>query len=279
MTSQKPEHLPAVAIGEVLEFLRRLAPLELAEAWDNVGHLWGSLERPVTRLMTCLTLSPDVAEEAVRRGAELIVVHHPILFRAVQRLTDETPAGRMLLALARHGISVYSPHTAYDNAAEGINRQLTDRLELEEVGPLRFASFDNSQEPSDAHPGIGRMGRLRQPQSLAELIAVVKRQLDLAHLQFVGSPELPIERVAIACGSGAEFIDDAIRQNCQLLLTGEAGFHACLDARERGLGLILLGHFLSEQPAMRALADQIRRRFPTLEVWASTLERDPLGFA
>jgi dinuclear metal center YbgI/SA1388 family protein len=221
--------------------------------------------------MTCLTLSPDVAEEAIRGRAELIVVHHPILFRPVQKLTQETPAGGMLLALARHGVAVYSAHTAYDNAPEGINRQLADQLELEAVSPLRFPNS------ADGHPGFGRMGRLPQARSLTDLIADVKRQLGVAELQFVGPPDTRVERVAIACGSGGEFIEDALEQGCQVLLTGEARFHSCLEARERGLGLILLGHFASEQPAMKRLADQIRQRFPTLEVWSSTVESDPLS--
>jgi dinuclear metal center YbgI/SA1388 family protein len=221
--------------------------------------------------MTCLTLSPDVADEAIRRRAELIVVHHPILFRPVQKLTHETPAGGMLLAMARHGIAAYCAHTEYDNAPEGINRQLADQLGLEAVGPLRFPNS------ADGHPGIGRMGRLPRARSLTDLIADVKRQLGVAELQFVGPKDLRVERMAIACGSGGEFIEDALEQGCQVLLTGEARFHACLEARGRGLGLILLGHFASERPAMLRLADQIRQRFPALEVWSSTVESDPIS--
>jgi dinuclear metal center YbgI/SA1388 family protein len=262
-----------------LEFLGRLAPLELAEAWDNVGHLWGDADRRVSRVMTCLTLSPDVADEAIGRGAELIAVHHPILFRPVQRLTHDTPAGGMLLSLAKHGVSVYSAHTAYDNAAEGINRQLADQLELEAVTPLRTVTSTDDRSSADSHPGIGRMGRLARPRSLGELIAVVKQRLGVARVEVVGNRDQPVERVAIACGAGTEFIDDAVRQNCQVLVTGEARFHSCLEARERGLGLILLGHFASEQPAMRVMAEQIRRRFPALEVWASDVECDPLTSA
>jgi dinuclear metal center YbgI/SA1388 family protein len=269
MTFQHSDASAPQSVGDVLEFLRQLAPLELAESWDNVGHLWGDAQGLVTRVMTCLTLNPDVAEEAIRGGAQLIVVHHPILFRPIQRLTNETPTGGMLLSLARHGVAVYSAHTAYDNANEGINFQLAGRLGLEAVAPLRVVDTSN----------VGRLGRLPQPCTLKELIADVKRQLGVTEIQYVGSPELRVERVAIGCGAGAEFIDDAIRQNCQVLLTGEARFHACLEARERGLGLILLGHFASEQPAMPILADQIRRRFPTLTVWASTVESDPIRTA
>ena len=268
MTSPHSDAAPQ-SLATVLDFLRQLAPLAVAESWDNVGHLWGDSQGTVARVMTCLTLSPDVAEEAIAKRAELIVVHHPILFRAVQRLTHETPAGAMLLALARHGVAVYSAHTAYDNAEEDINRQLADRLGLEGVAPLRVVETAE----------VGRLGRLPQPRTLKELIADVKRQIGVSELQYVGSPELRVERVAIGCGSGAEFLGDALRQNCQVLLTGEARFHACLEARERGLALILLGHFASEQPAMRVLADQIRKRFPALTVWASTVESDPVRSA
>ena len=92
----------------------------------------------------------------------------------------------------------------------------------------------------------------------------------------MGRRESRVECLAIACGSAAEFIDDALGNNCQALLTGEARFHACLEARERGLALILIGHFASERPAMRQLAEQIRRRFPSLDVWASMVETDPI---
>jgi dinuclear metal center YbgI/SA1388 family protein len=269
MNSPSFDAASPLSLADVLEFLRQLAPLEAAEAWDNVGHLWGDAQGPVSRVMTCLTLSPDVADEAIENRAELIVVHHPILFRPVQRLTHETPTGAMLLALARNDVAVYSAHTAYDNAAEGINRQLADRLGLESVAPLRVVETAE----------IGRLGRLPQPRKLKDLIADVKRLLGVTETQYVGSPELRVERIAIGCGSGAEFLDDAIGQDCQVLLTGEARFHACLEARERGLALILLGHFASEQPAMHILADQIRKRFPALTVWASTVESDPIRMA
>ncbi len=161
MNSQQPETSPPLAIRDVCAFLQELAPLELAESWDNVGLLWGDTQALVARVMTSHTLSSDVADEAARKRAELIVVHHPILFRPVQRLTHETPTGGMLLTLARHGIAVYSAHTAYDNADEGINRQLADRLGLEAVTPLRLSEFPrgDGEGVPDGHPGLGRMGR------------------------------------------------------------------------------------------------------------------------
>jgi dinuclear metal center YbgI/SA1388 family protein len=124
-------------LHQVLAALEALAPLALSESWDNTGLLWGRRETNVTRVLTCLTLTPDVAAEVIETKAQLVVTHHPILFKPVQRLTDADGQGRMLLTLAAHGVSIYSPHTAWDNAPRGINQQLAERLGLVDIAPLR----------------------------------------------------------------------------------------------------------------------------------------------
>ena len=124
-------------VGTVADFLDQFAPPSLAADWDNVGLLLGNRAAAIGRLMTCLTVTPDVVAEAVAEGVQLIVTHHPILFRAVKRLTTATAEGRMVLDLVRAGVAVYSPHTAFDNTAGGINALLAEKLALAEVQPLR----------------------------------------------------------------------------------------------------------------------------------------------
>jgi dinuclear metal center YbgI/SA1388 family protein len=126
-----------LTVAAVVDLLDRLAPPSLAAEWDNVGLLLGERAAAADRIMTCLTVTPESAAEAVAEKANLIVTHHPILFRSVKRLTDATPEGRTLLSLARAGVTVYSPHTAYDNAHGGINDRLCERIGLVDVGPLR----------------------------------------------------------------------------------------------------------------------------------------------
>jgi dinuclear metal center YbgI/SA1388 family protein len=128
-----------LSVAAVLDYLNQFAPLDLAAEWDNVGLLLGERSATVERLMTCLTVTPESAAEAIDQRANLIVTHHPILFRGVKRLTDATAEGRMLLALARSGVAVYSPHTAFDNTRGGINELLAQRLGLVEIVPLRRA--------------------------------------------------------------------------------------------------------------------------------------------
>ena len=124
-------------VGEVLDYLDLIIPPSLAAEWDNVGLLLGERSAAVTRVMTCLTVTPESAAEAIETGAQLVVTHHPVLFRAVKRLTDATTEGRMLLSLIRAGVAVYSPHTAFDNAAGGINESLARNIGLTNLGPLR----------------------------------------------------------------------------------------------------------------------------------------------
>ncbi len=260
-----------VTVSDIIQFVEALAPPLLAEEWDNVGLLLGDADDSVKAVMTCLTLTPDVAEEAIQRHAGLVITHHPILFRAVKRLTRDTPEGRMLWDLIRAGVAVYSPHTSFDNGKGGINQWLAEELELENIAPLR---------PQEDCPsvGSGRWGELTEPVSWTEFQKKVCDQLQIERFQSVGSQAISVRRVGIACGAAAEFLRDAHRLGCEAFITGEARFHACLEARSLGIGLVLLGHYASERPALEMLAERLAKQFPRLTAWASERETDPLSW-
>lgn len=264
------ERVPTVA--DAMAFFDRFAPPALAESWDNVGLLLGSRSSLLERVMTCLTLSEDVADEAVRERASLVVTHHPVFFRPVKQITDENPEGRTILKLARAGTAVYSPHTAFDSAALGINQRLAESLGLSDVRSLRT--------PVAAElPGSGRFGVLPQGESLDDFVRRVRRLLNTEALGVVGDDTMSIQRVAVACGAAAEFVDDALLARCDVLVTGEARFHACIEARAKGIGLVLAGHYATERPGVEALADEIAKEFAGCRVWASGVETDPLRWS
>ena len=124
-------------ISDICTFLDEFAPPSLAAEWDNVGLLLGDGAAEVQRILTCLTVTPVVVAEAIQERANLIVTHHPILFRGTKRIATDTSEGRLIWPLARAGIAVYSPHTAFDNTAGGINDSIARRLGLTDVVPLR----------------------------------------------------------------------------------------------------------------------------------------------
>ena len=149
-------------VGEIAHVLEQLAPLSLAEEWDNVGLLVGDAQWPADRVMTCLTITPETVAEAIAGRAQLIVSHHPLPFRPVKSITSATTPGRLLLELIRASIAVYSPHTAFDSASAGINQHLAIGLGLQEIRPL-------VPSPADPEVGAGRCGLVGEPLTLDEL--------------------------------------------------------------------------------------------------------------
>ncbi len=257
-----------LTVGDVAQFLEEFAPASLAESWDNVGLLVGNLEQQVERVMTCLTITQASAREAVEKKAELIVSHHPLPFRALKRLTTDTSEGRLLLDLIEARISVFSPHTAFDSAQQGINARLATLLQLMDVQPLV-----PGVEPGQ---GAGRYGTLGAAVSLSELTSRVKNLLTIDNIQAVGSLAQSVHKVAVACGSAGEFLGPAKAAGCDCLVTGEVRFHTCLEAESLGMSIVLAGHFASERFAVEQLAGVLSEKFPSLQVWASQQERDPL---
>ena len=217
--------------------------------------------------MTCLTIVPATVQEAIEGQADLIVTHHPLPFSAIKRLTTDTIVGRMLLELIAARVAVYSPHTAFDSAAEGINQRLAEGLDLKEIVPLI---------PHAEGQGAGRRGRLETPVTLPELARRLMKFLRIENLQTVGDIERRLGTVAVACGAAGEFLEAARNSGCDAMVLGEARFHTCLEAEAWGIGLLLPGHFASERFAVEQLAGVLTRRFLNVAVWPSRQERDPL---
>jgi len=250
-------------------FLEEFAPLRLAESWDNVGLLVGDRQTEVRRLMTCLTVTPTTVEEAIHGRADLIISHHPLPFSAVKKLTADTTVGQILLKLIAAGVGVYSPHTAFDSAAEGINQGLAEGLGLTDIVAL---------VPHVEGQGAGRWGKIEGWLALGELAQRLMKFLGITNLQMVGNREQKIRTVAVACGAAGEFLEVARKVGCDAMVLGEARFHTCLESEAWGIGLLLPGHFASERFAVEKLAGLLGRQFPGVQVWASRQERDPLAW-
>ena len=296
--------VPGVPLASICSVLTQIAPLRLAEEWDNVGLLIGDRRLEVARVMTCLTITPDVVDEAVRSHVGLIVSHHPLPFQPVGKITSDTITSEMLLHLIGNQIAVYSAHTAFDSAANGVNQQWAEILGLESIEPLipletiRGSAADSPSRDGTANSprregsansprregtansphreGSGRLGILPQARPAVEIIAEAARS-SKAHLpRIVRGSSDDVRKVAIACGSGGSFLSAAKRRGVELLITGEATFHTCLEARSMGISLGLLGHFASERFAMDQLAKHLANEIDGIEVWASKSEYDPI---
>ncbi len=280
--------------------MQRIAPLELSEAWDNTGLLLGDPVAQVSQLMTCLTLTPDSVSEAIEGGAQMVIAHHPLPFKALAKITTETYAGGLLWRLATSGVSVYSPHTAWDSATHGINARLASLLSLKNCQPLVPA--DQTLWPG---LGSGRIGELPQPLSLDDIArrlsdvlpdcrprsveslrrtiqtpgvspkSVSLKSVSLKSVSLKSQPGM-IHKVAICCGSGGSLLPAAVAAQCDLFVTGEGTFHTCLEAQAAETSLLMIGHFASERFALVQLAQELSEEYPGLTIWASQSEKDPV---
>ena len=258
-------------LAHVTAALEQIAPLRLAADWDSVGLLVGSSRPQIVRVMTCLSLTPEVVGEAVREQADMVVTHHPLPFRPVPRITAETSTGRVLLELIHAGIAVWSSHTAWDSAAGGINDQLAALIGLDRVVPI---------EPDAIHPraGFGRAGTAPAGWSVAQLSRHIAGQLGAKGVQFVGDGDREAGRVGIVCGSGGESLATVRQAGCTTLLTGEIKLHQALEARAADVAVIAVGHHASERFAMEVLAGRLLEAVPGLACWASRDETDPIAW-
>lgn len=259
------------SLPEVIAALERIAPLRLAADWDAVGLLVAPRGPGISRILTCLTLTPEVAAEALRERAELVVSHHPLPFRPVSRLTPDTGTGRVLLELVGQGIGIWSSHTAWDSAAGGVNDQLAALIGLETVAPI---------EPDAVDPrmGFGRRGSAGVGETVTTIARRLASTLEPSAVQLVGDPDRAAGQVGIVCGSGGDLVDQVARAGCTTLVTGELKLHDAIAARAAGLAVIAVGHHASEHFAMAELARRLAAALPGLDARAAVDDRDPIGW-
>jgi dinuclear metal center YbgI/SA1388 family protein len=256
-------------LNSVLNALQTIAPLEFAESWDNVGLLVGNRNRPVERVMTCLTLTATTLAEAIQQQVQLVVCHHPIPFKPLNKITDDTTTGKLLVQAIESGIAIYSPHTAWDNAKTGINQQLSEFLELESVKPLQVFSQSIS---TDESLGVGRYGKFSPPLSIADVMNRIRLKIPKIQMRHTHAADHWISKVGIICGSGGRMLSLVARRGCDAMLAGEATYHQCLEAESLGIAMLMIGHHASESFAMKELAMQLQLLTPELRVTTSQLE-------
>lgn len=266
-------------LSEVLAALERVAPLEFAEAWDNVGLLLEPIAvaeaPPVERALLTIEASPEVVREATQLGVQLIVAYHPPIFQGLKRLRASDALQRALLDCAAQGIAIFSPHTALDAAPGGLNDWL-----LEAFGPgTPRVCFPH---PADGRYGQGRSVELAEPLALSEAIARIKRHLGLSQLRVSAAPahtadQTAIRSVAVCAGAGGSLFEKL--PAFDLFLTGEMRYH---DVRARALcgsSVVLCEHTHTERGFLPLLAERLSRETAEQVTFhVSRCDREVLSF-
>jgi len=259
-------------VSDILQFVEALAPRSMKMDWDNVGLLCGSRATPVTKVLVALDPFEHVCKEAADWGAELIVTHHPLIFRPLPNITDETSIGRGIRTLIKNDISAVNAHTNLDQAPGGVNDVLAKKLALLNVEVINPCGTDEN----GSEWGLLRMGEVPE-QPLDAFLNRVKTLLRCDCLRYVDGGK-PVRKVAVGGGACGDGWREALDAGCDTFVTSDIKYNQFWDARDFGLNLIDAGHFHTENPVVAVLAEKIAAAFPDVEVKISETHADCMKY-
>jgi dinuclear metal center YbgI/SA1388 family protein len=252
-----------MTVRELYQTLDKAIPASLSCEWDNDGLMCSpDLSAPVKRILLTLDVSEASVDYAVANKCDLIISHHPMIFRPLTSLTEENFTARKALKCIMNGISVFSFHTRLDIVEGGVNDRLADMLGLADI-----TSFGDAETPT-----IGRIGTV-ETTSTEAFSALVKEKLGVPSLQTVDFGK-DIRCVALVGGDGKDFLKPALRAGADLYLTGSLSYNSMVDAADLGLQVMEAGHFFTENPVLSVLDEMITSAYPEAEIF--TFHSDPV---
>jgi dinuclear metal center YbgI/SA1388 family protein len=262
-------------VGDAVATLEGIAPLGLAQPWDNVGLLVGDPDQAISRVLLTIDYTAAVANEARTRACDFVIAYHPPIFQPLKRIL----AGEIVFDAIRAGVSIYSPHTALDVAEGGTNDVLAEALGLDGAVPLRGVDA-GEQFNKPAAVGTGRIGSLGGV-SAAELLTRIKQSLGLSHVLVAAPDGAPAGRTfrrgAVCAGACGDHLRDAVAQGAEVYLTGELRHHDALWAVEHGMTVFCVLHSNSERATLTRLRDKLLTAWKGVDVHLASADRDPFA--
>lgn len=237
---------------DVINLLEKCAPSQLAESWDNPGLQVGSLSQEIKKIFMALDPTPGVLRNAVERRAQLLLTHHPLIFKPCAYIDINAFPGNVVAEAVRNHVSLVAAHTNLDRAQGGINDILAELFGLRDVEVLE-------DMPGGPHVGLGRVGNLARPIMLSALIGQVKEKIGIDNIKLTTCEDMEIRRIAIVGGSGSEMAAAAVKKGADILITGDIRHHQALAAHSLGLILMDAGHYNSEKAAFNIFAEYFKK--------------------
>ncbi len=260
-------------IKEIIRALERFAPLPLQESYDNAGLQCGLTETEASGALLCLDVTEDVVREAVDLGCNLIVSHHPLLFRPLRQVTDADLVQRSVRIAIQNDICIYAAHTNLDNAEDGVNYRIAEKLgliDVEMIAPRTVSTNDANLRAASAV-----MGYLPVAEDSFAFLQRVKQAFGVEALQHNQLLERQIQSVAICGGAGDFMLDEALRAEADAFITGEMHYHVWFG-HEQEIQIAVLGHYESEQYTREIFREVIERVAPNLPVYDTDINTNPI---
>lgn len=263
-------------IKEIISALERFAPLPLQESYDNAGLQIGlTAEQEASGALLCLDVTEEVIREAIDLGCNLIVSHHPLLFRPLRRVTEGTQVERCVRMAIQNDIAIYAAHTNLDNAEDGVNYRIAEKLGLVDVGMMQ----PHEVAVGDRRVTVGS-GLLGYLPAAEDSLAFLQRIKDVFHIECLQHNELlgrPIQSVALCGGAGAFLLDEAVRLEADAFLTGEMSYHQFFG-HEQEIQIAVMGHYQSEQYTREIFFQLISDLAPGLPLFMTSVDTNPIRY-
>lgn len=259
----------AMRFEELIDAIEEIAPKYIQETWDNSGIQIATGNLEIEKVLTSLELTDEIVEEAIREEADMIITHHPLIFGGIKSIDFRDITGSLIIKLLNAGISVYSSHTPFDKIEGGNNDYLAELIGLRDISG--FTDGDDVDM-------IGRIGILPQSMTLAAMADLLAEGLNIdpEQIRFVGNPNQLINTVGLCTGAGADLMDLAIENGCQLFITGDVKYHDAQNAKAKGIALIDAGHYGTEKTFAENFADKLRDIVGNkVEIIESKVDIDP----
>lgn len=259
--------------GTVIDFLESIAPLDRQESYDNSGLIIGSAIQPVSGVMVCLDCTEEVLDDAIARGCNMVVAHHPPVFSGLKQLTGANPTERTVIKAIRHHLIVYAIHTNLDNTlTHGVNERIARMLGLDIDGVLR-----PSGPQSDPGTGAGLLGYFATPMTESDFLGLLRTTLHAPVIRHTQLTDRMIQRVALCGGSGSFLLPDALDAGVQAFVTADFKYHQFFDADGRIL-VCDVGHYESEQFTIDLLQELISRNFTNFAAHCTEVNTNPVQY-
>ena len=253
----------------MLSALERFAPLPLQESWDNAGLQVGLTETEVSGALLCLDVNEKIVDEAIQKGCNLIVSHHPLLFRGLKTISDLTDVQRTVMKAIVHGVCVISMHTNMDNAKGGVNFRIAEKLGLRDV------RFFASKIVDGIEAGSGVMGALPEALAADDFVQAVKKAFDVECAMCNELLRRKIQKVAICGGAGDFLLNEALKAGADAFITGEMHYHQYFGYEQR-IQICVIGHYQSEQFTSEIFREIIERECPGIKTYIADTSTNPI---
>ncbi len=249
-------------LSELVDFFDEVAPASDALDWDNVGLLVGDSDWDIKKVYVALDATDKVVDAACEEGADLILTHHPLIFKSISRVNASDLTGRRIIKMLENQVAYFAMHTNFDIHHMGTLAE--ERMGLQHTISLDPCPIDGVMDPN---VGIGRIGSLMdEARTLADYSELVKKNFELPYVRVYGDHETMIHTVAISPGSGRGAIDAAVRGGADVLITGDIDHHSGIDAVAKGLCIIDAGHYGVEHIFIKYMSERLTKEFPELSV-------------